>query len=263
MSGVLRYKITIEYNGTNYIGWQFQHNGKSIQEAIIISILKLTNNTINKNELNLIGAGRTDAGVHALGQVAHFNLNTEWDCSKLLNGINHYLKHNFDDIIVIKCEKVDSTFHARFSAKSRSYIYCIINRKIMSVLAKNLAWHVCEDLNVEKMNEAAQIFIGKHDFNSFRSAHCTAKSSIRSIDEIEVSIKNNIFMNFMMPFVTMYVRAPSFLHNQIRVMMGCLCDVGLGKLNIDDLYNILEVCDRKKASATAPAHGLYFLNVTY
>ncbi|MFT6345973.1 MAG: tRNA pseudouridine38-40 synthase [Myxococcota bacterium] len=249
----MRYKIIIEYDGTNFIGWQKQpDNPASIQETIQKAIFDLT-----RTNVGLVVSGRTDAGVHALGQVAHFDLPTDVFSGKsalqIMEGINHFLMKK--NIAIINCQIVDDDFHSRFAAKMRHYQYQIINRRPHLTLQKNLAWNVKSDLNLDEMIKASSFLIGTHDFSSFRDSSCQAKDAIRSISKIEI-FKDGDFikMNFI---------GRSFLHHQVRNMVGTLIAVGKGKTKSEDVKGILEAKDRTKSGINAPSCGLYFVGVDY
>lgn len=247
-SGRNRYKLTIEYDGTPFAGWQRQKDEMSVQQAIEEAIARLC-----KEPVTSMAAGRTDAGVHALGQVLHFELSQLLSIEKFINSINYFLRPY--PIVVLDCELVDKNFHARFSAKSRSYVYRILNRSAPSVLQKNQIWHVVKPLDSEAMHEAAQILMGKHDFSSFRSAHCQSASPVKNITQISVTRHGEI--------IEIYINAPSFLHNQVRIITGCLKSVGEGVWDVEKLRSVLECRDRREAAATAPSRGLFFLRAEY
>lgn len=243
-----RYKITIEYNGAPFVGWQSQGEKTSIQEVIEEALLQMSGQYIE-----LYGAGRTDAGVHAMGQVAHFDLRVDFPTNEIIGALNFYLR--VVPISILSVEKVASDFHARFAAKSRSYVYKIINRKAPLALEAGKAWHLRESLDMDLMQVAANSLIGKNDFASFRSIKCQAKSSIKTIDEINFLKKGEL--------IEMYIKAPSFLHNQVRIIIGNLRKVGNGDFAPEMIKQILEVKDRTKAAATAPPDGLYLVKVEY
>jgi tRNA pseudouridine38-40 synthase len=243
-----KYKITIEYDGTGIYGWQRQAEGPSVQKFIEEAIEKFS-----KEKVNIYVAGRTDAGVHALGQVAHFELEEEYPEYIIQRSINHFLKPN--KIIILECEKADSEFHARFSAQKRNYKYIIINRPMPSVLDVKRAWHIRQSLDVDKMQEAANYLVGMHDFTSFRAANCQAKSPVKQIDEIKI-YKDGERIIFTL-------RAPSFLYHMVRNIVGSLQLVGLGQWKPEEIKTVLEAKDRSKAGVTAPPHGLYFTKVEY
>ncbi len=243
-----RYKITIEYDGTGTAGWQRQANGSSIQQFIEEAIEQFS-----KEKVFVYASGRTDAGVHALGQVAHFDLELEHPEYVVQRAVNHFLKPN--KIILIDCQIVDNEFHARFSAKKRNYKYVITNRSTPSVLDLNRTWHIRQKLDIDKMQEAANFLIGSHDFTSFRALHCQAQSPVKTIDEIKIySEGEKIFFT---------LRATSFLYHMVRNIVGSLVLVGLGKWQPEDIKIALEARDRGKAGPTAPACGLYFTKVEY
>lgn len=245
-----RFKITIEYDGTNLLGWQKQLDGPSVQESIEKAIF-----TFSHQEVEVYGSGRTDAGVHALGQVAHFDLETEMNEYKLREAINALLRQMKVNIAVLEVEKTHNDFNARFDAIKRSYIYRILNRCAPSPLNANRVWHVGQSLNIDKMFEASKHLLGEHDFTSFRATACQAKSPIKTIDKIEITKKGDE--------IEFYFEARSFLHHQVRNMVGTLKEVGEGKIPSEDIKKILEEKDRAKAGATAPACGLYLYKIWY
>jgi tRNA pseudouridine38-40 synthase len=243
-----RYKITIEYIGTNLCGWQRQAAGLSIQALIESAIFKFA-----QEDVNIVGSGRTDSGVHALGQVAHFDLVKNFEPFTVMRAINHFLKPNL--IAVQDCCIVDESFHARFSAKKRHYIYRLINREGKIIVDSDRAWQIRPALNLNKMRAASEFLIGEHDFTSFRTIHCQAKSPIKTIDNIDFE-KNG-------EEIKIYFAANSFLHHMVRNMTSALVYVGLNKLEPKDIEKILLAKDRSKAPPTAPAFGLYFTKVEY
>ena len=241
------YKITIEYDGTNFVGWQRQENGLSIQQLIEDSIQKLTN-----KKTTIFGAGRTDSGVHAKGQVASFELYGNIDTDTLRDGLNHHLRPH--PVAVISTEKVSNDFNARFSAKLRYYEYRVINRRPPLTLENNRVWCVHKTIDLKKMTEQSKNFIGKHDLSAFRSINCQSKSSIKSITSIDIKTNNDeIFFT---------ISAKSFLHSQVRIMVGTLVDIGLGKIS-KSISEIILLKKREYAGVTAPAHGLYLTKVEY
>ncbi len=241
------YKIIVEYEGTNFVGWQRQENGVAVQQLIEDSILKLTN-----KKTTIFGAGRTDAGVHAKGQVASFELEKFVDIDTLRDGLNHYLRPH--PIAVISTEKVNENFNARFSAKLRWYEYKIINRRPPLTLHKNRAWCIHKKININKIIEQSKFFLGKHDLSSFRSINCQSNSTIKTINSINISI-NEEYINFI-------ISAKSFLHSQVRIMVGTLVDIGLDKIS-KPISEIILIKNRDIAGVTAPAHGLYLTKVEY
>jgi len=243
-----KYKLIIEYDGNNFVGWQRQENGNSVQESIEKSIKLLTS-----EKVIVYGAGRTDSGVHAKGQVAHFEISKRISNYKIRDGLNQYLRPK--SIAILSSEEVSNDFHARFSAKMRTYQYKIINRRSPLTIDKNFAWVIFKKLKIADMKIASLNFLGKHDFNSFRSINCQSSSSIKTIENFEVKeVKDNILID---------VSAKSFLHSQVRIMVGTLVEVGKGKLNPDAILKIIKSNDRSKAGPTAPAHGLYLMKVQY
>ena len=242
-----KYKIIIEYDGTNYVGWQKQENGNSIQQILEDSIEKLT-----AERTSLYGAGRTDSGVHACGQVAHFEIKKKIEINKIRDGLNQHLRPN--PIAVLNVEKVDETFHARFSAKLRCYKYRIINRRPPLTIDRNRAWAVYKKLNINKIVDESKSFVGKHNLAAFRSINCQSKTSIKTIESIDVNYKNNE--------LKIYVSAKSFLHSQVRIMVGTLIEIGKGKIKVS-IADIIKSKERSCAGMTAPAHGLYLTKVDY
>ena len=241
------YKITVEYDGTNFVGWQQQANGVSVQSSLQDSVFKLSG-----EKVVVYGAGRTDAGVHAYGQVASFVISKKISTDVIRDGLNQHLRPLM--ISVLKAEQVDNDFHARFSAKKRCYVYKIINRRSPLTIDANRAWCVHKILDTKKMQNEATSFIGKHDLNAFRSAHCQSKSSIRTIDDMIIKIKNES--------IYIEVVAKSYLHSQVRIMVGTLVDIAKGNLT----KSINEIIDSKKregAGQTAPSSGLYLKKVEY
>ena len=244
-----RYKLTLEYDGTPFIGWQKQSGHLSVQ-GVVEDALK----TALRKPVTVWGSGRTDAGVHALGQVAHFETDTKVDCYRLFESLNALVRPN--PIVVRGIEPVADDFHARFSAKKRTYVYKIQNTRYPAVgLMEKRAWWVRLPLDIEKMQKAANLMLGKHDFSTFRASECQAKSPIKTLDSCD--IKRNGDM------VEIWVSAKSFLHHQVRNMAGALVRVGTGKWSVTDFEKAFNACDRTKGAETAPAHGLYFVEVKY
>ncbi len=242
-----KFKITVEYDGSNFVGWQKQENGKSIQESIEKALLKLTG-----EKVTLFGAGRTDAGVHALGQVAHFEIQKKFNIDNIRDGLNQYLRSL--PISILETEQVENTFHARFSANERIYEYIITNRRAPLTLDINKSWAVYKKLNLKKMKLESKFFLGKHNLEAFRSVDCQASSPVKTINDIKISQNgNNIIIK---------VLAKSFLHSQVRIMVGTLVEIGKGKIT-KSLKEIIESKDRSQAGVTAPACGLYLLKVCY
>lgn len=243
-----RYKLTIEYDGTGLAGWQRQENVPSVQQCIEDSVKKFT-----KEDVRLHVAGRTDAGVHAFGQVAHFDMRKEMLASKVMGAINQHIKPN--KIAIVDCQKVGEEFHARFNAKKRYYVYRIINRRAPLALESGRAWFVPIDLDVEAMCRAASYLIGKHDFSSFRDSQCQSNSPIKTLDEVNI-VQNG-------ELIEIYVSAKSFLHHMVRNIAGTLKFIGEGKWSPESIKDILEAKDRCSGGPTAPAYGLYFIKVDY
>ena len=241
------YKIVIEYDGTNFVGWQQQENGQSIQSALQEALFKLTGENII-----IFGAGRTDAGVHAYGQVASFNLNKKIEIDVIRDGLNQHLRPQ--PIAVQKAELVEDDFHARFSANKRWYEYKIINRRPPLTIDINRAWCVYKNLDIEKMKSESASFLGKHDLNAFRSAHCQSKNSIKTIDSISIRNKDEK--------IIFEISAKSFLHSQVRIMIGTLVDIAKGNIN-KTILDIINSKQREFAGQTAPAHGLYLKKIEY
>lgn len=243
-----RYKITVEYDGRKFVGWQRQETGLGVQEVLEKSLADFTRETPT-----VFCAGRTDAGVHARGQVAHFDLDREWDTYKLFSAINMHIRpHAVSVLDAVVCQ---DDFHARFDALQRSYMYRVINRRAPLALEKGLCWKVPVDLDIAAMAEAANHLIGHHDFTSFRSSKCQSKSPHKTIDDIRVE-KIDAEIRF-------HVSARSFLHHQVRNFVGTLIYVGQGKWRPDDVKLALEACDRRKSGPKAPADGLYLMSVKY
>lgn len=244
-----RYKVIIEYDGGGFVGWQRQDNGLSIQGCLENAIYRLSKQTVK-----VFGAGRTDAGVHAFGQTAHFDMkNAKLSLLVIQKAINHFLKPQ--KISVLAIEEVTKDFHARFSAKRKTYLYKIINRTTPLTISTGYAWLIKEKLNLGAMNAAAQILVGSHDFSSFRSVACQAKSSIRTIEMINVINNQGV--------IEVYIEARSFLHNQVRIILGCLRKIGNGSWDEKKLKDVLEAKNRCMAAETAPASGLYLLDIQY
>ena len=243
-----RYKLTLEYDGTGYVGWQRQQNGPSIQAALEDAVAAFCG-----EDVRLTAAGRTDAGVHALGQVAHVDLSKDWPAETVQGALNQHLRPQ--PIAVLSAEPVDADFDARFSAVERRYLYRIVCRRAPLALDRGHAWQVGRDLDVEAMHEAAQVLVGQHDFTTFRDAQCQAASPVKTLDAIAVSRDGER--------IEIRTRARSFLHRQVRSMVGSLSHVGEGKWTREDLRKALEACDRSACGVIAPAGGLYLESVGY
>jgi tRNA pseudouridine38-40 synthase len=243
-----RYKLTIEYDGTPYVGWQIQDSGPTIQGALTDAIAAFTG-----ARPVVYGAGRTDAGVHALGQVAHVDLARDWDSDNVRDAINFHLRPQ--PIAVLVAEQVADTFDARFSATKRHYLYRISNRRADLALEQNRAWRVPRPLDCVAMHAAAQKLIGKHDFTTFRSTECQAKSPVKTLDQLDVARDGDD--------VRVTASARSFLQHQVRSMVGSLIHIGEGKWSADDLAAALAARDRAACGQVAPPHGLYLVRVDY
>ena len=245
---MFRHKLTIEYDGSSYSGWQRQANARSIQQALEEAILRF-----DPAASHVAGAGRTDAGVHARGQVAHVDLAREWAGWRLREAINAHLAAEF--VSVVSAEPVDGAFDARRSALARNYRYEIVNRRAPLTFARGRAWLVKPLLDVSAMHIAAQVLIGRHDFSTFRDAQCQANSPLRTLDYFRVSREGDR--------VLFDVGARSFLHRQVRSMVGSLAQVGLGRWSAADLRAALAAADRARCGPVAPPDGLYLERVEY
>lgn len=247
-----RYRLTVEYDGSDYVGWQRQDNGPSIQGAIEKAVLSLTRETVS-----IRGAGRTDSGVHARGQVAHLDLTREWKSYTLQNALNAHLALAGERVSILDVAEAPGDFDARFSAIRRHYLYRIVSRRSPLALEARRAWWVPKPLDHDAMHEAAQRLVGHHDFTTFRSIQCQAKSPVKSLDRLDV------VTNPQDGTIELYASAQSFLHNQIRSFAGTLKLVGEGKWTRADVRAALEARDRKACGPVAPPCGLYFLSVDY
>ncbi|MDH7796777.1 MULTISPECIES: tRNA pseudouridine(38-40) synthase TruA [unclassified Beijerinckia] len=243
-----RYKLTIEYDGTPFAGWQRQANAPSVQQALEEAVHAMSGETVVVH-----GAGRTDAGVHALAQVAHIDLSREWRTDKVRDAMNAHLKPQ--PVAVLLAEAVDDTFEARFSAKARHYVYRILNRRAPPTVMRDGIWHVKRRLDAQAMHDAAQVLIGKHDFSTFRAAECQANSPLRTLDRLDVVRTGET--------IEIFASARSFLHHQVRSITGSLEHVGSGKWSKQDLKDALDAKDRARCGVVAPASGLYMLRVDY
>ena len=240
-------KLTIEYDGKDFNGWQKQPNKPNIQGEIERAIYNIT-----KEEVDLIGSGRTDAGVHALAQVANFKTNSNIPIEKLALAINSQLKKS---IIIKKAEEVDERFHSRYNAKHKTYRYIINNSPCGTAIYRNLEYCFPIKLDVAKMQEAAKYFEGEHDFKAFKSSGTSAKNSVRTIYNASVKQEGEK--------IIIELTGNGFLYNMVRIISGTLLDVGLQKIKPEEIKNIIEEKDRQKAGKTLPAHGLYLVEVKY
>jgi len=243
-----RYKIKIEYDGTLFVGWQFQKNGLSIQEILQKAIFNFS-----KEKVVVTGAGRTDSGVHALAQVAHFDLKKKIEKNKLLPALNQHIGNK--PVTVLKINKINKKFHSRFDAKKRTYQYVIINRQSPLALQKNKAWQIRKKLDTRAMQKGAKLLIGTHDFSTFRSSSCGAKSPIKTMEKIIIKKnKDKIILKFI---------SKSFLQQQVRSMVGCIKYLGEGKWSVDDFKKSFKSKDRLKCAPPAPSCGLYLVKIEY
>ena len=243
-----RYKIKIEYEGTPFVGWQFQKNGQSIQEVLQKAIFRFSNERVV-----VIGAGRTDSGVHALEQVAHFDLKKKMSVKKILPAINQNIVNK--PVTVLKVNKANKKFHARHDAKRRTYRYLIINRQSPLALQKNKAWHIKKKLNLLPMKKGAKLLIGTHDFSTFRASSCGAKSPIKTMEKILIK-KNK-------DKITLQFTSRSFLQQQVRSMVGSLKYLGESKWNLKNFVKSFKSKNRIKCAPPAPACGLYLTKIEY
>ena len=243
-----RYKLIIEYDGEPFVGWQFQAAGHSVQGVLEAAVAQ-----INGAPATVHGAGRTDAGVHALGQVAHVDLARSWDVFKLRNALNANVRPH--PVSVLAISEVGEDFHARFSATRRHYLFRILNRRSPPALDRGKVWWLPVDLDAEAMHVAAQLLVGKHDFSTFRAAQCQAQSPVKTLDRIDVARYGEL--------IELRCDARSFLHNQVRSMVGSLRLVGEGKWRAQDLKRALDARDRARCGPVSPPDGLYLLRVDY
>lgn len=245
---MFNFLIKIEYDGTNYVGWQSQKNGKAVQDNIEKALKK-----IFRIKIRLVGAGRTDKGVHAFSQFAHFRFNKKIKKKIFLDSINFFLKKKSISILDIKQKK--SNFHARFDAKLRTYEYLIINRIGTLSIYKNRAWHIKKKMDLKLMKSGAKILEGTHDFGTFRASSCSAKSAIKKIQSIKISkTKDNIKIK---------ISSKSFLQNQVRSIVGCLKYLSTGKWSLLEFKEAFKSKNRLNCAPPAPAHGLYLSNIQY
>ena len=250
---MMRYRLTIEYDGTPFIGWQSQKGGGAVQDVLAEAIQKFCG-----QEVTVFGAGRTDTGVHARGQMAHIDLvdgpaGKPWPADKVMAGMNFHLKPH--PVAVVSAVTALPEFDARFSALARHYEYRIISRRAPLALDRDRAWFVPQKMNLEAMQQAAAHLIGKHDFTTFRSAQCQAASPVKTLSTLDVSQNGDLF--------TITAAAPSFLHHQVRSLSGVLKAVGTGKWTAEEAKAALEACDRAACAQVAPACGLTFMAVDY
>jgi len=250
----MRFKLTIEYNGGPFMGWQRLASGPSVQGALEDAVAALTG-----ARSDVVGAGRTDSGVHARGQVAHVDIEKPFEARKLAEALNAHLRPH--PIAVVHAEEAAPEFHARFSATRRAYLYKIINRRAPLTIDRGQCWRVSPGLDVAAMHQAAQRLIGRHDFTTFRDAHCQAKSPVKTLDRCDV-------FAFPAPHsgggeIGIVCEAQSFLHRQVRSMVGTLVEVGLGKMSAEEVSDALAAADRARCGPVATADGLYLMRVDY
>ena len=243
-----RYKLTIEYDGGPFVGWQRQKNGRSVQEAIEDAIA-----AFGQERVTVKGAGRTDAGVHALGQVAHIDLSRDWPADTVRDALNAHLRP--EPISILAAEVAAADFDARFSASKRHYLYRIIDRRAPPALDRERVWSVSGRLDVDVMHLAAQALVGRHDFTTFRASECQAKSPVRTLERLNVSREGDE--------IAVRASARSFLHNQVRSMVGTLKKVGEGRWSVAAVGAALTAQDRARSGPVAPACGLYLVSVDY
>ena len=245
---IKNFKITIEYDGTRYHGWQRQKTDRTIQEEIEKAVL-----TITGQQVSLTGSGRTDAGVHAYAQVANFKCETNLGPQDLFRGLNSLTA---DDIVIRGCEEVAASFHARYDVKSKSYVYKILNRPDPAAIGRQYAWHIRKELSLEVMRAAGAYLIGSHDFKSFEGAGSPRAHTTRNVFKASLVEEPDGYLAFE-------IEADGFLRFMVRNIVGTLVEVGLGKISPADFKGIMESKDRDQAGATAPAHGLFLKNVNY
>ena len=243
-----RYQIKVEYDGTNFVGWQYQKNGLSIQEILQNAIFKFS-----REKVTVTGAGRTDAGVHATSQIAHFDLEKKIKKKNFILGVNQYIGNN--PVTVLNIKKINSKFHSRFDAKERTYQYVIINRQSPLALQKNKAWHIRKKLDLKAMKKGAKLLLGTHDFSTFRASSCAAKSPIKTLDKISIKKnKERIIIKFI---------SKSFLQQQVRSIVGCMKYLAEGKWKFDKFNDAFLSKKRSNCAPPAPSCGLYLTNISY
>ena len=245
---IQNFKLTIEYDGSAYCGWQRQKNDPTIQEEIESALYKIT-----EQKISLKGSGRTDAGVHAYGQAASFSCNTALTSDVFLKGLNSLLP---DDIVIRRCEKVTEDFHARYSAVCKTYVYRILNSMQPVAIGRQYAWHIRRPLDMNAMQEALRHIVGTHDFKAFEGAGSPRDHTIREVMAAELTKADSDYLKFE-------IKANGFLRFMVRNLVGTLVDVGAGKLSSEDFHRILLSKDRNQAGATAPPHGLFLMQVEY
>lgn len=243
-----RYRLLIEYDGGPFVGWQAQANGPSVQGALQAAV-----HAFSGEQVTLTGAGRTDTGVHASGQVAHLDLARDWPTNTVREAVNAHLWPQ--PVAVLEAERAADDFHARFSATGRRYLFRILDRRAPPALLRGRVWHVRKPLDAAAMAEAAQAFVGRHDFTTFRDAACQARSPVRTLDRLDVVREGEE--------IRLHFAARSFLHRQVRSITGTLAEVGAGRWAPDRVRQALEAADRTACGPVAPPEGLYLSQVTY
>jgi tRNA pseudouridine38-40 synthase len=245
---VTRWRLTIEFDGTPFMGWQRQAHGPSVQQVLEEAAERMTG-----EKAAFTAAGRTDAGVHALAMSAHVDLQKKLTAHRLREGLNALLRSH--PVAVLKAQEVAGDWHARFSCKGRRYLYRILNRRAPPALDVNRVWHIAQQLDLAAMQESAAHLVGRHDFTTFRSAHCQSDSAVKTLDRLEVDVFDGE--------VRIHAAARSFLHHQVRSMVGCLALAGRGQWSPEDMRKALEAKDRAALGLNAPPHGLYFVEAIY
>lgn len=240
-------KLTLEYDGTNYQGWQKQKIGKTIQGTLEKAIWELT-----KSNIEVIGSSRTDSGVHAKGFIANFKTKSTIPSNKFREALNYRLP---EDIVILKSEEVSNDFHSRYSAKGKTYSYSIINREVPLAIYRNYYYNVKKQLNIGAMSEACRYFIGTHDFNAFKSSGGSVKTTIRTITDLHIESNGDI--------IKIYVTGDGFLYNMVRIIVGTLIMVGNNKIKPNEIKEIIDSKDREKAGICVPANGLVLEEVYY
>jgi len=245
---VTRFALTLEFDGTPFMGLQRQPHGPSVQQAIEDAVRAVTG-----ERATLASAGRTDTGVHALAMRSHVDIEKNIEPFRLMEALNAHLRP--DPIAVLDCEIVPDDWHARFSCVGRAYVYRIINRRAQLTLDLNRAWQVPQDLDADAMHRAAQALVGRHDFTTFRSVQCQAKDPVKTLDRLDVERDGEE--------VRIHAEARSFLHHQVRSMVGCLALAGMGRWREEQVAEALAARDRQELGLNAPPHGLYFVRAVY
>jgi len=243
-----RYKICIEYDGTCFCGWQRQKNQKiSVQETIERALQRLNYDT------PVFGAGRTDSGVHATGQIAHFDLPNEVDCAKFQKSINYFMRP--ERVVILSMNRVTNNFHARFSALKRQYIYRMEYRQAPAILNAKRVWHVRTFPDLDLLQRGASLLVGRHDFNNFRAAGCQAQNSLRTLDILNIESSDNT--------IEFFIQATSFLHKQVRIMIGALHEIGVNRWPLSYIEEAFAQPNHRLTQVHAPPHGLYLHRVLY